>query len=248
MVDIAASVLGLDNIEAALDPLLDYLDIIHLDVMDGRYVKKKTLDYDDQSAYTVERIAEFVPPGVYLDTHLMIDLNSESRSKIKKFIDAGSCGVTIHYESFSDNNKSDISALLEYIRSAGVDAGIAVEPDTPVELLLPYLDLADRVLVMTVKSGEGGQGMIESALEKIPYLRSKGYDGIIQVDGGVNLNNIEKVKRAGADEIVIGSGLRKNNMPSLKIFNKFKDIVGYDDMPSLGIAGMLQKYFRNIYK
>jgi len=123
---------------------------------------------------------------------------------ISEYAKAGSDTIIIHYEA-SQNIKKD----LQEIRSYNKKAGLAINPSTDSELLKPYLDNLDYILIMSVFPGFGGQKFIEATLETMKYLKgiTKKHDIIIGVDGGVNLSTIDRVYQAGADITIVGSAL-----------------------------------------
>jgi ribulose-phosphate 3-epimerase len=144
-----------------------------------------------------------------LDTHLMI----ESPEKfVGDFAKAGADSITIHVEVFPNADK--LRNALKLIRSYGAEAAVSLNPDTPVESILPVLEDVSMVLVMTVNPGFGGQAFIPSCLEKVKTLRrvidEKKFPVLIEVDGGIKTANIGEVSRAGADVFVAGSAIFKS--------------------------------------
>jgi ribulose-phosphate 3-epimerase len=170
-------------------------DYIHVDVMDGVFVPNLTFGF---------KMIEDIKPltNIPLDVHLMI---TEPERYIEKFYKAGADIITIHYEAV----KTDVISVLKQIRSYGIKSAISIKPDTPVEEIIPYLDIIDMVLVMLVEPGWGGQQMIEECLEKVTIIREANTDIDIEVDGGINLENAKKVKDAGANIIVAGTAVFK---------------------------------------
>lgn len=166
---------------------------MHLDVMDGRFVPNISFGIP-----VIESLRKCT--DVYFDVHLMI---VEPEKYIDKFIDAGADGVCFHVEATENPLK-----CIEMIHARSKKAGIAISPDTPVSAIEEYLDAVDMVLVMSVYPGYGGQKYIPEVNEKITYLRNKlGDDFNIQVDGGVNLSNIDNVLKVGANVIVAGTAV-----------------------------------------
>jgi ribulose-phosphate 3-epimerase len=143
-------------------------------------------------------------PDVFLDAHLMV---SNPVAFLSAFIEAGVSQITIHAEA----EPQLLHNRLSRIRDAGLAAGVALAPPTPVSLLRFVLPLVDVVMVMSVTPGFGGQGLIEETLEKtrdLARLRAvEGYDYRIQMDGGINLENVARVADAGCDVFVVGSAL-----------------------------------------
>lgn len=146
---------------------------------------------------------------LFLDTHLML---SEPMKYIEAYARAGANLITVHAEA--DDNCAEV---LEAIHALGVKAGVSINPETPVEALEPLLPLCDLVLVMTVKPGFGGQTLREDCVAKIPKIREMiaetGRDILIEVDGGVKQSNAAQVIEAGADVLVMGTGLFRADDP-----------------------------------
>ena len=166
---------------------------MHLDVMDGRFVPNISFGIP-----VISSLRKYT--DIFFDAHLMI---VEPEKYIDKFIDAGADGVCFHVEATQIPQK-----CIDMIHARGKKAGIAVSPDTPVTAVEPYLDCVDMVLVMSVYPGYGGQKYIPEVNDKIRYLRNRlGDDFNIQVDGGVNLSNIDDVLATGANVIVAGTAV-----------------------------------------
>jgi ribulose-phosphate 3-epimerase len=171
-------------------------DIIHCDIMDGHFVPNITFGPLVVSA--VKRITKLP-----LDVHLMIE-NSEKY--LESFIEAGASYLTIHQEANIHLNRS-----LSYIRELGAKPGVSINPATPVSSIEEVLEIVDLILVMTVNPGFGGQKFIESTLKKVEALaelRDKhGYKYLIEVDGGVSKDNIQKISKAGVNIFVAGNSV-----------------------------------------
>lgn len=178
---------------------LDTADFIHVDVMDGVFVPNLTF-----GAPIVKSIKKH--SNVPFDVHLMI-VNPEKY--IKDFAEAGSHYLTIHAEA-CDN----VLDTLTEIRNAGMLCGVSIKPATPVSVIEPYLMFVDQVLVMSVEPGFGGQFFKNEALEKITELknirREQGHRYIINVDGGINEETAKLCAQAGADMVVAGSYIFKD--------------------------------------
>lgn len=174
-------------------------DLIHCDVMDGVFVNNITFGIK-----MVEDIRKHT--SLPLDCHLMI---VHPEKYVERFAKAGADIITVHYEACQDNLKE----VLLLIKSTGVKCGAVINPDTPVEKILDALPLCDMVLVMSVFPGFGGQKFIPSALDKLRLLRQKieesGKQIDLQIDGGVTAENVEEIKKAGANVIVAGSAVFK---------------------------------------
>jgi ribulose-phosphate 3-epimerase len=171
-------------------------DWIHVDVMDGHFVPNLT--------FGPKMVADLhKATRLPLDVHLMIERPDEW---VDRFVDAGAAYVVVHVEA-----TRDVPATLSRIRSRGAKAGITLNPDTPVDAILPYLGDVDLALVMSVNPGFGGQKFIDSALGKLKRLRSeidaRRLTVDLEVDGGVKLDNVRRVVEAGASVVVAGSAV-----------------------------------------
>jgi ribulose-phosphate 3-epimerase len=167
-------------------------DWLHCDVMDGHFVPNISFGPDVIAAL---RKATKLP----LDVHLMIerpDLYAE------RFIEAGADHVIVHVEA-----KHDVAKTLAAIRRRGKKAGLSLNPPTPIENVLPFLDQIDELLVMTVNPGFGGQAFIPETLEKIRTVRRRAPRLDISVDGGINLITGRQCVEAGANILVAGNSL-----------------------------------------
>jgi ribulose-phosphate 3-epimerase len=197
MVRIAPSILSADFSrlgEEIRDAEEAGADLIHVDVMDGHFVPNITIG---PLVVKAARKATSVP----LDVHLMIE---DPDKYIKEFADSGADIITVHEEACVHLHRT-----VQNIRECGVRAAVSLNPATPVrnlDLILPYVDM---VLVMSVNPGFGGQKFIPEAISKIQALKSiiteRRLKIDIEVDGGVNIDNIADVVRAGADIVVMGS-------------------------------------------
>jgi ribulose-phosphate 3-epimerase len=169
-------------------------DYIHVDVMDGHFVPNISMG---PSIVKSVRGKTSIP----FDVHLMID---PIEPYIDDFIKAGADIISIHPEA-NDN----IEKCIDKIKSNNVKAGLAINPDTNWEVVIPFLDKLDIIIVMSVHPGFGGQKFIPSALEKLKLLRKKideTHPHIeLEIDGGVNFDNIDSILKAGANVIVAGT-------------------------------------------
>jgi ribulose-phosphate 3-epimerase len=171
-------------------------EYVHVDVMDGLFVPSISLGMPVMKS--IRKVT-----GKVFDVHLMIN---EPVRYIDEFVKSGADIITVHVEACSD-----VAATLEKIRESGVKVGITLNPGTPVSAIEPYLPMVDMVLVMSVNPGFGGQKFIESSIEKlreVKDLRDKlGLSFDIEVDGGINIDNLLSVLEAGANVIVAGSAI-----------------------------------------
>ncbi len=199
------------------------IDYIHCDVMDGKFVPTLSLSYK-----TVKGIAKSATKP--LDVHLMV--KTPSKFLLSKYIRLKPEFLAIHFETYMD--KEQLKKMLLHISRKGVKAGLAINPDTKVEDFQDIIPYCQMFLIMTVVPGWSGQKMIEPCLDKIKQIKSiaKEYDIediFFEVDGGVNLDNIAKVIKAGADCAVSGKALyvAQNKNDFIKAFTsgaKPKDI------------------------
>jgi ribulose-phosphate 3-epimerase len=170
--------------------------ILHVDVMDGHFVPNLTL-----GPPVVESIRKITK--MTLDCHLMIE-DPDTYAPI--FIAAGANQISVHQEACVHLDRT-----LHLIQSHGAKAGVVINPATPIDSLSEVLDVADYVLVMSVNPGFGGQSFIPNAVTKIAALnrirKERGLQFTIEVDGGITLENVANVVRAGCDWVVVGSSV-----------------------------------------
>jgi len=169
---------------------------IHLDIMDGHFVPN--ISFGPVVAKSVRQITDLA-----LWAHMMI---TDPESFVDPFVKAGVNGIVFHIELDIDH-----SQIIDYIKGNNIGCGIAVNPDTDIRKIEPLLELVDRILIMSVYPGFGGQKFIESSLKKISELRNiiAGLESnpLIEVDGGVNADNAKIIAEAGADILVAGSAV-----------------------------------------
>ena len=183
---VSASFLSSKNIPVDLAKLNDTdVDFIHVDIMDGKFVKNKTMPFRE-----MRHIYEYTSKR--LDVHLMVE---EASKYIPLYAELNTECITIHVEI-----DEDIVKDLELIKSYSIKAGLAINPDTKVSSLIPYLPYIDQVIVMSVVPGEGGQAFIPETVNKIEELRalinSYRVNVLINVDGGVNDKTRDLCKNA----------------------------------------------------
>jgi ribulose-phosphate 3-epimerase len=178
------------------------IDFIHLDVMDGHFVSN--LSFGPAAAAAIKSIFNFK-----VDAHLMV---SNPAKMIPKFIQAGSDWVSFHMETV---DKEKVNETIALIKNQSCQAGLVLNPDSPVDMVFPFLEDVDFILLMSVFPGYGGQKFISGTVEKVAALkqqiRKQGTRCLIQVDGGINTSNIGSLKKAGADLFVIGTFLYNSN-------------------------------------
>lgn len=189
-------------------------EYIHIDVMDGIFVP--SISYGMPVIKSIRKAT-----GKVFDVHLMI---TEPERYIKEFTESGADIITFHVEATGDPGK-----VIDMIHEKGLKAGISVKPKTPLSAIEPFLEKIDMLLIMSVEPGFGGQAYIEGSTEKIrearDMVKAHRLETDIQVDGGINLQNLPEVLEAGANIIVAGSSVfkgdvRENVKAFLEIMNK----------------------------
>ena len=176
---------------------------IHLDVMDGVFVKRVTHFSPD--------FVKGMHTNLVKDTHLMV---ADPLRKIPLYAAGGSDIITFHFEAC--RGETEIHECLKLIHLLGKKAGLSIKPDTDVSSYLPFLDEIDLALIMSVEPGEGGQAFMTNALDKISWLaekRKEGHSYLIEVDGGINQETGLKCAQAGADILVSGTYIVNDGDP-----------------------------------
>jgi len=191
---ITPSILNADfsQLDVEIAKIAEVSDLIHLDVMDNKFVPNFTFDLESAT-----KIIENCP--IPVDAHLMVANVDEIASQ---YAIAGCASVTIHAEA-----TKDIAAVLKSIRKEGAQAGLALKPDSQISEYSQFSDLVDMFLIMTVEPGFGGQKFMNNMMEKVRATRAIiGERPIwLQVDGGISMETIEIAAQAGADTFVAGS-------------------------------------------
>ena len=171
-------------------------DLIHFDVMDGHFVPNITV-----GPYVLECIKRRIT--IPVDAHLMIE---NADKYIPEFISAGADWISVHIE-----NNYHIHRTIELIKKKGAKAGVVINPGTALDMLKEIVHYVDYVLLMSVNPGFGGQKFIERSVHRLRELVNlrdiTGTDFLIEIDGGIKEDNIGEVVRAGADVVVVGSGI-----------------------------------------
>ncbi|RMF08648.1 MAG: ribulose-phosphate 3-epimerase [Candidatus Neomarinimicrobiota bacterium] len=177
-------------------------DWVHIDVMDHHFVPNLTV-----GPVVVRSLRPIT--DLPLDVHLMVD---QPESLLDPFAAAGADAFTFHVEAVRDP-----LPLVRKIQSAGMKAGLSLKPGTPLEKVIPYLPAIDLLLVMSVEPGFGGQDFLPGARERIQRLREKldllPQPPLLSVDGGIKRSNAREVLQAGADVLVVGSGIFQDADP-----------------------------------
>lgn len=174
---------------------------LHIDVMDGIFVP--SISYGMPVIKSIRKCSD-----IFFDVHLMID---RPERYLKEFAESGADLINFHLEA-----TADVKGTIARIRRLGKKVGITIKPATPAQAVEPYLELTDLVLVMTVEPGFGGQKLIPECLDKVreihKMITDKGLFVDVEVDGGINAENVELALEAGANVIVAGSAVFRNDI------------------------------------
>ena len=203
--EIASSILSVEKenaIQTFYNLEISKIDYFHIDVMDGKFVKNDTSKIMKEYTECIKNIS-----NLNLDIHLMVE---NVKEYIDEYLSFQPNKINVHIETIKDN----VEEIIKYIKENDVRVGLAINPETAITEILNYLPLIHTVMVMSVHPGEGGQAFIEESLEKIKeikrYIQDNNLETEIEVDGGINIDNIRKVENAGADIAVVGSYLIKS--------------------------------------
>lgn len=203
---ITPSILNADltNLDSEIAKIADVADLLHLDIMDNKFVPNQTWNFEAAAS-----IIQKSPLPV--DAHLMIN---DPDIQAIKYAEVGCKSVTIHFEA-----SSNLKQTLKAIRQSGARAALALKPKTDFSVLLDYRDLIDMILIMTVEPGFGGQKFMADMMQKVSKSRDFIGDADIwlQVDGGISLETIEVARAAGADTFVAGSAVFKSDDPAAMV-------------------------------
>ena len=185
-------------------------EFLHFDVMDGMFVPSISFGVP-----VLESIRK--KTDLFLDVHLMVQ---EPVRYVQAFADAGADLINVHYEACED-----LPATLEAIRQTGKKVGITIKPKTPVSVLSDYIEIVDLILMMSVEPGFGGQKFIPETMDRLRELRAminkSKKQPLLEVDGGITLQNVADVLEAGADTIVAGSAVFRGDVTKqVKAFQK----------------------------
>ena len=176
---------------------------LHYDVMDGLFVP--SLSFGLPVLSSIRKGTK-----LFIDCHLMIE---EPLRYIDEFTEAGADSITVHFEACHEHGCMEV---LKKIKANGIGCGLSIKPNTPLVHILPYFNIVDMILLMSVEPGFGGQKFIPSTFEKLRQLEELriegGFNFDIEVDGGITLDNVAEVVDAGANVIVSGSSVFKGDI------------------------------------
>lgn len=208
MTKISTSILGVkeeNSIKTFYDLEVAKTDYYHIDVMDGKFVEQNT----EKKMYTYANEIKQMS-NLPLDIHLMVENVKEN---IDRYLPFEPEIITFHLEACE--NKEEVKRHIKYLQENGVKCGISIKPQTPVEEIYEFLPYMYLCLVMTVEPGKGGQKLIPETVEKVSrlkqYIENNNLDTFIEVDGGINIETVDKVKEVGADILVAGSAIISAN-------------------------------------
>ncbi len=183
------------EIEEKIKLVEPYVDWVQLDVMDGKFVNNSTWNNPND--------LKSLNTNLNLEVHLMINNPEEA---IDDWIESGVKRIIIHYES-TDKHKE----IIEKVKRAGLEIGLAINPETSIEVIDEFYKDIDLVLIMSVNPGFGNQDFLNESVDKIRQLRERYKNVNIEVDGGVNLETAPNVIKAGANILISGSAIFKSN-------------------------------------
>ncbi len=204
MTEISTSILTVEpgkELETFLALEKSKTDYFHIDVMDGKFVEKDTYQKMLEYSNYIKRIS-----NLPMDIHLMVE---DIETAVKIFSAVEPNVITFHIEACKSNE--EVFKMINLIKEHGSRVGIAIKPETPIEKVYKFLPYIHMCLVMTVEPGKGGQTLIIDMLAKIEelkrHLEKNNLEVDIEVDGGINLKTVERVKKAGANVLVAGTAI-----------------------------------------
>ena len=221
MVEVSTSLLSVkkENTIATIYNLeIAKTDYFHIDVMDGEFVEQDTIEIMHEYSNNIKQIS-----NIPIDVHLMV---KEVKEYIDSFIAYEPNIITFHLEACKD--KQEVLDLIKYIKENNIRVGVSIKPNTKAEEIKEFLPLVHLVLIMTVEPGYGGQKLIPETIDKVKelkkYLDENNTEIAIEVDGGINLENKETLKEAGANIIVAGSSII-NSQDFKETITKIKETI-----------------------
>lgn len=219
MVEISTSILSVEK-EGAIQKFYNletaHTDYFHIDVMDGKFVEKNTIETMLEYSQTIKQIS-----NIPLDVHLMVE---EVEKHVNEYIALQPNIITFHYEAIQ--NKEEMLKIINKIKQNNIKVGISIKPKTPIEKIYEVMPYIHMVLIMTVEPGKGGQKLIPETVEKIQeiknYITKNNIEIDIEADGGINNETIEQLRNAEVDIVVVGSAIinSKNYKEAIKKLKK----------------------------
>lgn len=207
MVEVSTSILNMEKgkvAETILELEKAKTDYIHIDVMDGKFVEKNTYEIMKENSSFIIRLS-----NIPLDVHLMVENIKEA---IDDFLMYEPNIITFHYEACKCDE--EVFEIIKYIKENNCKVGISVKPNTEINKIYKFLPYIHQVLIMTVEPGKGGQTLLTDMIDKVEVLKSyidnNNLEIDIEVDGGINLGNVEKLKENGANMIVAGVAILRS--------------------------------------
>ncbi len=204
MVEISTSLLSVkkeDIVKVIYNLEVAHTDYFHIDVMDGKFVKNDTKELMLHYATLVKQIS-----NIPLDVHLMVENIKEN---IEDYISLEPNMITFHIEACK--NEEEILEIIDYIKKNNIKVGISVKPNTKIEEIYKYLPYIHNVLIMTVEPGLGGQKLIPETILKVEelkkYIDKNNIEIDIEVDGGINVENVKTLEEKGANLFVVGTAI-----------------------------------------
>lgn len=204
MVEISTSILSVKKdeiIKKIYELETSGTDFFHIDVMDGKFVENNTTDLMLLYSEYIKQIS-----NIPLDIHLMVQ---DIKTYIESYLILKPGIITFHLEAC--NSKEEVFEYIKLIKENNCKVGISIKPNTNIEKIKNFLPYIHLCLVMTVEPGKGGQKLIDSTMKKIEelkkYITDNNLDTFLEADGGINLNNIEMIKKLGTDIVVSGSAI-----------------------------------------
>lgn len=203
MVEVSTSILSVknDSIKTFYNLEIAKTDYFHIDVMDNEFVNNYTVETMQEYASQIKQIT-----NLPLDVHLMV---KDVKPFIDSYIPYEPDTITFHLEACKD--KEEVRDIIKYIKENNSKVGIAIKPNTKVEEIFEYLPFIHTALIMTVEPGFGGQELILETIDKVKkvkeYIDNNNLETNIEVDGGINLDNVSLLKEAGANIIVAGTAI-----------------------------------------
>ncbi len=197
MIEVIPTIIAKDfqELQEKVRKVEPYVEWIQLDVMDGQFV--------DNATWNNPTDLSDLKTNLKLEAHLMI---SNPEEHLDEWIASGVKRIIIHFESTKQPGE-----VIRRIKQAGLEAGLAINPETPAEVVDDFINQLDSILVMTVRPGRGGQRFLEETLDKVKDLRSKYQDVNIGVDGGINSETAPRVIEAGANLLAAGTAIFQSN-------------------------------------